>query len=123
MSSQRWLEFRQAGTVTVVTFTTDEVFEEEEIQVIGEELLRRVETTRPPYFVLNFFTVVRMSSHMIGELMAVHKRTVAAGGRLALCGLRQQLRDIFTFLKLDQIFPIYETEEEAVRSFAPSETV
>jgi anti-anti-sigma factor len=118
MSSQRWLEFRQAGPVTVATFTTDDIFEEEEIQVIGEELARRVEGAKPPYFVLNFFTVVRLSSHMIGELMALHKKTVAAGGRLALCGLRQQLQDIFSFLKLDQIFPIYDTEEEAVRSFA-----
>jgi anti-sigma B factor antagonist len=118
MAAQRLVEFRQSGTVTVATFTRDEIFEEEEIQVVGEELLRQIEATHPPRFVLNFFTVIRMSSHMLGELMAIHKRTNAAGGRLALCGLRQQLRDIFTFLKLDQIFPIYDSEDEAVRSFA-----
>ena len=41
MASQRLVEFRQSGTVTVATFTQDEIFEEEEIQVVGEELQRR----------------------------------------------------------------------------------
>jgi anti-anti-sigma factor len=114
----RWWDVKQIGDVTVVTFLQPETFHEETIDLLGKELLHLFGQLTIPHLLLNFRPVDRMSSHLLGELLVLHKKVLNAGGRLALCEFNPLLRDTFRVLGLEQVFRIYDREAEAVASFA-----
>ncbi len=113
---QPCLEVKQVGMVTVVAFTQAEVLHEEAIDAIGKQLARLVEHGGHRDLVLNFGSVVRLASDMLGELIVLHKKAYAVGGRIALCQFSPELREVFDVLNLDKVFKIYGTEQEALQS-------
>jgi anti-sigma B factor antagonist len=115
-TSHDWLEIRQAGPVTVVKFLQRQMHDEEAIDLVGEELLGLVKNGMRN-LALNFEPVRRIATHMLGELLVLHKKVHAVDGRLVLCGFNPELRETFSVLKLDQVFSIFATEEEALESF------
>lgn len=119
--SPQHLDIKQNGDVTVVTFTGNELVDEEVIEFIGRELTKLVEDNGRRQLVLDFAAVKRMATHMLGELIKLHKRVQTAGGQLALCRLHAHLREVFEVTRLTLIFSIHASEADAVQSFgAPS---
>jgi anti-anti-sigma factor len=115
-SPHDWLDIRQVGPVTVVKFLQRQMHDEEAIDLVGEELRKLIEDG-VRNLVLNFQPVRRMATHMLGELLVLHKKLFAADGRLVLCGFNPELAETFTILRLDQVFTALPTEDEAVESF------
>jgi len=66
---------------------------------------------------LNFRDVYHIDSsgleHLLGASVAAHK----AGGSLKLSGLTKKLHDVLHLSRLLTVFDVFETEEEALRSF------
>jgi anti-sigma B factor antagonist len=62
--------------------------------------------------------VVFIDSSGLGALVSVFKRAMTCRGRLALAGLREQVRSMFELTRLNRVFDIYATVDEAVSSFA-----
>jgi anti-anti-sigma factor len=61
------------------------------------------------------FTVVRTAtSRFFGCLFSLHKRLQEIGGRLILCGANPAVRDVLRIMKLDTIFEIADTVEDAI---------
>jgi anti-anti-sigma factor len=108
-----WLEVKQTGTVVVVKLPAGDIFHDELIDCLGEDLLRVVEESGCRRLVLNFESVDRIASNMLGVLLVTHKRIVGLGGRLALCSMKPELHTVFATLRLDQVFTIYDGEQEA----------
>ncbi len=111
------LEAEQIGKVTLVTFSDPELLEESSIQAIGGQLLTLVDTFDCRHLVLNLEAVKKLSTMMLGHLVAVHKRVQQVGGRVALCGIKPDLHEILEILKLSQLFAIYGEEQEALQTF------
>jgi anti-sigma B factor antagonist len=114
---ERWLEVEPKGDIAVVRFLQPRILDEEIIDYIGQELLRLVDKEGCRKMVLDFRQVDAMATHMLGELLVLHKKIQAAGGRLALCEFRPHLREVFEVLKLTQVFHMYESETAAMQSF------
>jgi anti-anti-sigma factor len=114
---RRYLEAEQIGNVTVVKFTQAELLEEATIQTIGQQLFSLVETSDHPQIILNFESVQKLSTMMLGKFVALHKKIQAAGGRLAICRIDPELYTIFEILKLPQLLPTYTDEQEALQTF------
>lgn len=114
--SQHWLRVEPIGEVAVIRFLQPRILDEEIINYIGAELLRLVDEGCRR-IVLDLSPVEAMATHMLGELLVVHKKVQAAGGRLAMCEFQPQLREVFDLLKLPQVFHVYDTEREALQSF------
>ncbi len=119
--SGRWLRIEPHGEVAVVHFLQPRILDEEVIDHVGHELARLVAEEECRRMVLDFSQVAALATHMLGELLAVHKKMQAAGGRLALCGFQPSLREVFEILKLSSVFHLFETRDQALRSFGPSE--
>lgn len=68
--------------------------------------------------VLDLATVVRVHSALLARLVDLHRRVAAAGGRLALCGLRPEVRDLFAVTQTDQLLAIYADCDAAVAALA-----
>ena len=58
-----------------------------------------------------------IDSSGLGALVSISKRVREAGGDLRLSGLNDDLRSLFELTKLDTLFAITETPEQALTSF------
>ena len=117
-SSRRWLQIEPVGDVSVVKFTQPDIVDLEIIRVLGEQLLGLVDEGRR--VVLDFSRVKRLSTALVGKVVALHKRLNSVGGRLALCQVAPHLREALELLKLPRLVPIYDEEREALEKMEKS---
>jgi len=111
-TSRRWLHVEPVGDVSVVKFTQPDILDLEVIRVLGEQLLGLVDPGRR--IVLNFEQVQRLSTALVGKVVALHQRLKDQGGQLAMCRVAPHLREALELLKLPRFVPIYAEEREAL---------
>ncbi|MBN2190097.1 MAG: STAS domain-containing protein [Candidatus Aureabacteria bacterium] len=68
--------------------------------------------------VVDLADVKYISSAGLATLIEVFQKMHRYGGLLKLCGMNETTKGIFEIAKLDSIFAIYETRDEAVSSFS-----
>ena len=116
MSKQR-LRVEENGDISVVHFLDKRILDEPTIQAIAEQLFSLVDTDGKRKLLLNFGNVEYMSSAALGKLITLNKKVQAAGGRLILCNIDPQIREVFEITKLDKLFDIRNEEQEALQMF------
>ena len=112
--ADHWLEVEEKDGVCIVRFFRADLVHDETVDCIGEQI-RDLIQRGCRHLVIDFTPVQRMSSHMLGELVVLLKRMLAAGGKIVLCALAPEVRSTFALLRLDRIFSIRDTEEDALR--------
>lgn len=105
-----------AGDVTVVNFVDKKILEEQSIQAIGDQLFELVDSEGRKKMVLNFTNVEYLSSAALGKIIALNNRVKKAGGKLALCKIRPDIKEVFTITKLDKIIKIVDDEQAAIQA-------
>ena len=70
------------------------------------------------HLVLNLSSVSYIDSFTVGFLMDIYRRLADQKGRMALAGVQPRVKNILALTRVDEVIPIYETEEEATASFA-----
>jgi anti-sigma B factor antagonist len=68
-------------------------------------------------FVVDFSETGYIDSSGLGVLVSLSKKIREAGGDLRLAGLNDDLRTLFELTKLDTLFTIMGSAEEATASF------
>ena len=68
--------------------------------------------------VINFEKITFVDSSGVGLVLSVYKTLQARDSRLTLCQLSEDNLEIFEMTRLNDILPIYSTEEEALASFS-----
>jgi anti-sigma B factor antagonist len=114
-AADHWLQIEERDGISIVRFAIADLLDDETIDGIGEQVCDLIQRFGRRRLVLDFGAVRRVSSHLLGELVVLLKRMLAAGGCLVLCALAPELRDTFALLQLDRIFTIRDTEEEALQ--------
>jgi len=66
---------------------------------------------------IDFSQTGYIDSSGLGALVSISKRVREAGGELRLSGLNEDLRSLFELTKLDTLFAIAETPQQALSSF------
>jgi anti-anti-sigma regulatory factor len=112
VSAERQLQIEPVGEVSVVTFTQTDILDLELIRVLGEQLLSLADEGRQ--IILNFSRVNRLSTALVGKVVALQQRLKGVGGQLALCQVAPHLREALELLKLPRLVPIYGAEREAL---------
>jgi|GEM_PF-836579 len=83
-----------------------------------KELVHFADSVKPEKVVIDFQNVHSFSTDFVGTLLSFKKR-IPFGGAVKLCSLQPVHREIFQIFHLDgTVFPILETVQDAVRSFA-----
>jgi len=111
------LKIRKTGVVSVVEFADRKILEEISIQEIGEELWRLADSERGIRLLLNFDNVDHLASAALGELIKLHKKVQEQDGALKLSNINKQILKVFQITKLNRVFDIHATAEEALTSF------
>jgi len=104
------------GSATVVELTDRRILDEVSIGEIGEQISAMIAKSADPKFVLDFSSVAHMSSSALGMLITLHKRIRERGGELRLCGIQPAILEVFVITRLNEIFQIAPTREQAVQS-------
>jgi len=68
--------------------------------------------------VLNLKDVTTIDSSGVGELVSSYTSATNRGGKIKLCNLPPKINDILTITQLITVFDVYDSEDEAVASFA-----
>lgn len=104
--------------VSRVDFIERNILDEANIQQIGEELGRLVESSPRPRVLICFENVEHLSSAALGTLITVSNQVKARDGQLRLSDIRPQIKEIFSITRLDRLFEIHETSDDAMATFS-----
>ncbi len=82
-----------------------------------KELVQRALDAGERRILIDFSRTGYIDSSGLGALVSTSKKIREAGGELRLSGLNEDLRSLFELTKLDTLFAIAETPQQALASF------
>jgi anti-sigma B factor antagonist len=103
--------------VTVVHFADPKVIDQRNINQIGAELIKMVEDGGVRKMLINMENVRYLSSAVLGKLISVHKALRMNNGALKLCSIAPPIYEVFEITRLNRVFDIHETEDDAIQAF------
>jgi anti-anti-sigma factor len=106
-----------AKDVRIVEFTHNKILDEANIKEIGDAILGLIDERDVPKLLIDFANVDHLSSAALGMLININSKVKAKNGYLRLANIRPTIRDVFVITKLDKLFKILPTREEALASF------
>jgi anti-sigma B factor antagonist len=113
------LRIKRTDDVSIVEFADRKILEELSIQEIGEELHQVVEAEPGIKLLLDFRNVDHLSSAALGMLITLNKRVKEQSGDLKLSDINRQIFEVFKITRLNRVFNIHETAEQALNEFRP----
>jgi anti-sigma B factor antagonist len=114
----RWrLELKDAGDVTVASFTDRHLLDAQSVQLVGDQLFSLVDEMGRRKLLLDFGNIQDISSLALGMLVTLNKKMHAARGKLVLCRIDAQIREVMALTQLDKLFVIRGDEQEALKAF------
>ena len=102
---------------TVVNFRQRAIIESAKIEAIAQDLYAIVDEKASRKLVLDFTGVQYLSSQALGIFITLKKKADEIKGQVAICGLKNELRQLFKIMKLEKIFPFFADEQEALAHF------
>src|SRR5437879_13268964 len=114
-SHRNCLEIEQIGDVNVAKFTTQRILSEGKMYRVCQELDGLGREAGHQQVILNFDGVRRLSSEVVGKLMALRHTFENRGGQLAVCNVHPSLLEIFDVCKLPEVMTFYSSEQEALQ--------
>lgn len=111
------LRIKRSTGVSVIEFADRKILEELSIQEIGEELHQVVESEPGIKLLLNFKNVDHLSSAALGMLITLNKKVKEQSGELKLSDINRQIFEVFKITRLNRVFDIHETADQALTQF------
>ncbi len=106
----------QKDDVLVVQFTSPKIFADAIIAQTGNELLELADQAGSK-MLLDFRPVNFMSSLMIGKIIILRKRCKTNQTEIRLCNVCPSVLGVFEVTRLDKLFKIYDSVDEALDAF------
>jgi anti-sigma B factor antagonist len=111
------LSMEDYAGVMVVTFNDSSILDAAAIEQLGRDLYQLTDEQHRQKLVLNFANVKFLSSQALGVLLTLHKKAREIKGDVVLCGLKPELKKVFTITSLDKIFRFFPDDVGALASF------
>jgi len=103
--------------IRIVEFTNNKILDEANIAEIGQTLNSLVDERDYPKLLLDFATVDHLSSAALGMLININNRIKQKNGQLRLANIKPQILEVFVITKLNKLFRILASRDEALASF------
>lgn len=111
------LRIARDNGITSIEFIDRNILDEANIQQIGEELGDLIDAEPNPKLLISFAGVDHLSSAALGTLITVNNKIRNREGQLRLSDIDPQIYEVFVITRLNRLFSIHETAEEARASF------
>ena len=116
MAAKMLFDIERQDDVVVVTPTADlREFEYQDIQAAAEGILDLLGAPGVKGVVLDFHRTDYYGSTALGFFIRLWKRVSARGGRMAFCNVSEHEREILTVTRLDTLWPVCRSREEALK--------
>lgn len=115
-SSSR-LMIQKNPDVTIIEFLDKNLLDEANIKQIGDEINDLIDADAFPRILLNFENVDHMASAALGTLLTINKKVRQKDGQLRLANISPQIYEVFVITKLNKLFQIYKSNDEALKAF------
>jgi anti-sigma B factor antagonist len=103
--------------ISIVQFTNNRILDEANIADIGNTLKVLIEEKEHPKLLLDFSTVDHLSSAALGMLINANNSIKQRNGQLRLTNIKPQIYEVFVITKLNKLFRIFPSRDEALASF------
>ncbi|MCH8343328.1 MAG: STAS domain-containing protein [Planctomycetes bacterium] len=100
-----------------IEFVDRNILDEANIQQIGEEISQLVERKPQPKVLISFENVDHLSSAALGTLITINNQIRGKDGQLRLANIDPQIYEVFVITKLNKLFQIHDSAEQALASF------
>lgn len=100
--------------IVVATLTDEKILEEAQILALESSFMPLIEENSPLKLVLDFSNVKFLTSSVLGLLIRVSKKIYESEGVFRLCCIQPKIYEIFKITRLDKIFEIYPTRQDAL---------
>ncbi len=118
MAKYRHLELLSSGPVTRVRLVDQTpAYHEQEIAELVAEWNAVAEAADCQTLVMDCSNVKLLSSVMLSKLIVLQRRLKQKKGKLILCGIRAEVREVLSWTKLDQFFETKDDAEQDVVTF------
>ena len=117
MGVQRRIQTQLVNGITVVTFVDRKILDAANIQELGDELFALVEQDGLTSLVLDFQTVEFLSSAALNKLIILDKKVKGKSGKARLCNLKPEIQEVFVITRLNQLFDIKDSVDDALAGF------
>lgn len=104
--------------VTRIEFIDRNILDEANIQQIGEEITRLIDAQTQPKVLISFENVDHLSSAALGTLITINNKIRGKDGQLRLANIDPQIYEVFVITKLNKLFQIHESADQALASFS-----
>ena len=111
------LRIDEKDGITCVAFVDRNILDEANIQQIGDEIGRIIDSQPQPKLMIDFENVDHLSSAALGTLITVNNKVNSKDGQLRLVNIDPQIYEVFVITKLNKLFQIHDTTEQALASF------
>ncbi|MEM9066294.1 MAG: STAS domain-containing protein [Planctomycetota bacterium] len=112
------LKVSKNEAVTVVEFIDRNILDEGNIQAIGDEIAGLIDAEETPKLVISFDNVDHLSSAALGTLITINNKIRPKGGQLRLANIDPQIYEVFVITRLNKLFEIHDTTDDALSSFS-----
>ncbi len=116
----RLFQLSTRGPVVVVLISADQLTALDATDEFGEALLKLVNDRQSKFWVLDFQNVTFMVTPALNTLVNVAKLIRERGGALALTGLNKNIAQVFSLMRLDEVFGIHPDVDAAVNAITPT---
>lgn len=119
---QPLLVFERRGVVALGRVRQARMLDAINVAEFGQQLSEYVAANSGVCLLLDFGEVDYLSSAVLTELLRANSAAKETGGNVRLCGLSEDIQEVFKITNLDKVFTIYHTDdvEEAVKRFLRS---
>lgn len=116
-ASNSRLRVKRVDGVTQIEFIDRNILDEANISAIGEEITSLVDAEAAPKLLISFSNVDHLSSAALGTLITINNLVRRKQGQLKLANIDPQIYEVFVITRLNKLFAIHESSEDAMKSF------
>lgn len=118
MSADSRIKVKRVDGVSQIEFVDRNILDEGNIQLIGDEIGKLIDAEPGPKLVISFANVEHLSSAALGALITINNRVKGKGGQLRLAQIDPTIYEVFQITRLNKLFSIHETTQDAMKSLA-----
>lgn len=110
----------QPHTACTIALVTCEKVGGRESQIIEQEIRGALAASlvKKHRLVVDMAQVTMLASMGLGALVNLHKLCAEQGGRLAVCNLHPEIRQVLKITRLDQVLKIVTDRESAIKAMS-----
>jgi anti-anti-sigma factor len=120
MSDEQLRSDRYGPTIVVHLGASYNSLNESSVETVERFLLSAADLPDAKYLVVDLSGTKYFGSRFIEALFRAHNRMKRRGGRFALSGLQPYPEEVIRISRLDTLWPVFKTPEEAVRTLGHS---